>query len=295
MHVLTKIFIVLVSLLAVLLVPLVVVYSHNENSYKAKYQEAESSALVAREALKVAQLSAGAETSRLQAIIDQMRAASTKLQTDKTAAEVSVRQLESELTRTTTTQSAITGDIAIIKSLLEASQELTNSLVKEVRDLRFTAVALEREKVQLDEHLRDVSSQLEAAEQARRALAEELARLKDEHTKAMTDLGKAIARGYKPDEDVRIGALAPDKTLTAKVIRVERSSGQVLAEIDAGSRDGVKVDWSMTIGTAGNFIANLRIINVDINRSTGIVSLEDPKKGRTVQVGQSAHAVAGQD
>src|SRR5688572_12349172 len=37
-HVVTKIFIVLVSLLAVLLVPLVVVYAHNEDSYKAKYE-----------------------------------------------------------------------------------------------------------------------------------------------------------------------------------------------------------------------------------------------------------------
>ena len=35
MHVLTKVFIVLVSLLAVMLVPLVVVYAYNENSFKA--------------------------------------------------------------------------------------------------------------------------------------------------------------------------------------------------------------------------------------------------------------------
>ena len=42
MHILTKVFIVLVSMLAVLLVPLVVVYAHNEDSYKAKYEEAET-------------------------------------------------------------------------------------------------------------------------------------------------------------------------------------------------------------------------------------------------------------
>ena len=44
MHILTKIFVVLVSLLAVLLVPLVVVYAYNEDSYKAKHDAAVATA-----------------------------------------------------------------------------------------------------------------------------------------------------------------------------------------------------------------------------------------------------------
>jgi len=138
-----------------------------------------------------------------------------------------------------------------------------------------------------------VTSQLEVAEQARRALAEELARLKDEHSKTLTQLGQAIAKGFGTKDEVRVG-VRPDRTLTATIIRVERNSGQVLAEIDAGSRDGVQKDWVMTIGNRGDFIANLRIVNVDINRATGIVSLENKERGM-VQVGFTAHAVAGQN
>ena len=48
MHILTKIFVVLVTLLAVLMVPLVVVYAYNENSYEAKYQSAMAQAAAAR-------------------------------------------------------------------------------------------------------------------------------------------------------------------------------------------------------------------------------------------------------
>jgi hypothetical protein len=95
------------------------------------------------------------------------------------------------------------------------------------------------------------------------------------------------------DSNTRLGIM-PDKSLTATVVRVDRNAGQVLAEIDAGSRDGVKEGWSMTIGNGGTFIANLRIINVDINRSTGIVTLEDPKTRGPVQVGYKASATAGQ-
>ena len=52
MHVLTKIFIVLVSLLAVLIVPLVVVYAHNEDSFKAKYEAAAALAAAANQNLE---------------------------------------------------------------------------------------------------------------------------------------------------------------------------------------------------------------------------------------------------
>jgi hypothetical protein len=65
-HVLTKLFIVLVSLLAVMMVPLVVVYAVNENSYKSKFQQAESNAYAKGEALKAAEARAGAEQSRLE-------------------------------------------------------------------------------------------------------------------------------------------------------------------------------------------------------------------------------------
>jgi len=298
-HVLTKIFIVLVSLLAVLLVPLVVVYAYNENNYKAKFQEAEVKAAAAQDLVRTTEARAGSEQAKGNLENETLKREVQKLQTDKAGVDASVRELQSELAATRNTNAGIASNIQMINTALQANQELTNSLVNEVRELRNNAVAIERQKVELDNALSDVRNQLEVAEQARRALAEELARLKDDHNKTMADLNKAVAMGFNPKDDVRATAIrdrgiAPDKTLTAHVIRVERSSGQVLVEIDAGARDGVKKDWSMSIANGGDFIANLRITNVDINRSTGIVTLEKPQERGSVQVGNTAHAMAGQ-
>ncbi len=293
MHVLTKIFIVLVSLLAVLLVPLMVVYATNENSYKARYQEAEAQKAAALEQVKISVATSGSKITEKDTQIDLLRNANSELMSAKSAADATISQLQSQLAAASATQQTITGNIAMIQKTIEAGQQLTESLIGEIRTLRTNTVAIEKQKVELDEALRDVTSQLEVAEQARRALAEELARLKDEHAKTMTQLGEAIAKGYGTKGDVRV-SIMPDKTLTATIIRVERNSGQVLAEIDAGSRDGVKEGWSMTIGNGGDFVANLRIINVDINRATGVVSLESKDRGM-VQVGFKAHAIAGQN
>lgn len=297
MHVLTKIFIVLVSLLAVLLVPLVVVYAHNENSYKARFSDAELRTATAQEALKAAEARSGAEQSRLQAQIDELRAQNGTLQSDKASSDVAARAMQSELTTARATFGAITANIEKITLSLEANHQLTDSLVSEIRELRSNAVAIERQKVELDEALREVTSQLEVAEQARRALAEELARVKEEHTKALAKIAQYVA--VHGDVDVRAGALrdrgiTPDKTLTATIIRVDRSAGQVMAEIDAGSRDGVKEGWNMNISHGGTYIGNLRIINVDINRATGIVTQENAQTRGTVQVGHNASTIAGQ-
>ncbi len=300
MHVLTKIFIVLVSLLAVMLVPLVVVYAHNENSFKNRLVAAEDKAASAALALSSAEARAASKEAGLQTQIGDYVSQIGALQQNQAAAAATIRQLESQVATSNAATADINSHIQTIASTVAAGQQLTEQLVGELRDLRATAVTLERQKVELDEALRDVTTQLDVAEQARRALAEELQRVKEEHASTLTDLGKAIAMGFDPRSDARAGALgnregiSPDKSLSATVIRVDRNNNQVLAEIDAGEKDGVKKDWVLAIGDGGKFIANLRIINVDVNRATGVVTLEDAKARGTVQLGMKAVANPGE-
>jgi hypothetical protein len=67
-----------------------------------------------------------------------------------------------------------------------------------------------------------------------------------------------------------------------------------LAEINAGSRDGLKAGWVLTIGDGGTFIGNLRVTEVDVNRAVGVVELEDASNRGEVRVGQRAVARAGE-
>ena len=63
-----------------------------------------------------------------------------------------------------------------------------------------------------------------------------------------------------------------------------------MAEIDAGEKDGVKKDWIMAIADGSKFIANIRIVNVDVNRATGVILLEDAKSRGAVTTGMQAIA-----
>ncbi|HWB18813.1 MAG TPA: hypothetical protein VG711_00815, partial [Phycisphaerales bacterium] len=74
---------------------------------------------------------------------------------------------------------------------------------------------------------------------------------------------------------------------TCNVTGVERAKDHVWVQIDAGSRDGVQKDWILTIGNGGRFVGNLRIVKVDVDQSTGELSLEEPNN--PVQIGYRAY------
>ena len=68
----------------------------------------------------------------------------------------------------------------------------------------------------------------------------------------------------------------------------------MLVEINAGARDGVQEGWIMTVGQDGTFLGRLQVVQVDINRSIGKVTLEDATHGLVVP-GSSVYAVKGRN
>lgn len=294
MHVLTKIFVVLVSLLAVFIVPLVVVYAYNENSYKALYQQADAQAQIARDTAAAATARHGAVELRLNAEIEELRRANSDLARARNEALVENRQLESRLVAAESMKAETQAELAKLASGVQTGAALTTNLVEELQKARRDVLVAERQRVELDEALRDVSSQLEVADAARRALQEELQRVNEAQARTMARVSEYVARfGELGDAPVAASIIA-DRSLTTNIIGVRRSADQVLAEIGAGSRDGVQVGWTMTIGRGSQFLGNLRIISVDVNRATGVVTHEHESRGR-VDIGDVVQSFAGMD
>ena len=85
-----------------------------------------------------------------------------------------------------------------------------------------------------------------------------------------------------------------DRNLSATVIAVRRSADGTLAEVNAGSRDGIADGWVLSITDGSRFIGNLRIIETDVNRATGVIELEDAQARGEVKPGMSAIARKGE-
>ena len=282
MHVLTKIFIVLVSLLAVLLVPLVVVYAHNENSFKEQYQQERAAAATANRLLQQEQTAYSSALASKNIELQVLSQSSDELKRDVGRLEGEIADLQRDVVLKEKLWASVDSRLAVLASSGKAGQELNESLINELKTLRQDALQDAKRVVQLDEGLRDVQSQLEVAVAARRAMHEELQQLREELAQAVN-----TARVFEEKYGRLEGGPPPPAVhdLDATVVNVRRGPDQTLAEINAGTRDGVEEGWNMMVARGGIFLANLRIIAVDINRATGVIELEDTSNRGEVQPG----------
>jgi peptidoglycan hydrolase CwlO-like protein len=295
-HILTKIFVVLVALLTVAIVPLVAVNATNEQSFQKKYKEAQTAKAAAESTLETERLAWNSQTTKLQADLQAMQAQVADLQKQVDARSAAVRKAEQDLAGTKAAQASVAASLETLSQTGKATSELADSLVSELRSLRSSAMEAEKRLVELQEAFDKSQSELEVADAARRSLQEENRRLSDEKDRAVATIAEYVASVG----ELRAGAVSDagrvvaTKNIAATIINVRRGDGAPLAEINAGSRDGVKPGWVLAIGDGSTFVGNLRITQVDVNRSVGVIELEDAGARGEVRVGQRAVARAGE-
>ncbi len=299
MHILTKIFVVLVALLTVAIVPLVAVNATNESSFQKKFKDAQTAQKAAEATLESERLAWNAQTQKLEADLGAAKQDVANLRKEVDARAAAVRKAEQDLAGTKAAQASVAASLETLSQTGKANTELTDALVSELRTLRTRAMESEKRLVEMQEAYDKSQSELEVADAARRALQEENKRLGDEKDRAVATVAEYVA-SVGELKQARTGAVGDGtrvvatKNLAATIINVRRGDGAALAEINAGSRDGVKAGWVLAIGDGSTFVGNLRITEVDVNRSVGVIELEDAGSRGEVKVGQRAVARAGE-
>ena len=297
MHILTKVFVVLVSLLAIALVPLAAVQASNQAVLRQQIKDKDVQVSAARSELDTERaLRAKAENDTALQIKD-LDAEKNRLQSDLAQNGLRVRSLEADISQSKIRLASLEQTIAVTMDVDRAKTELTKTLSEELDKQRTMLTDCERIRIDVEQKLGKTDSDLRVAQEALGDLKEQIASLSSEKVKsdqvvqsftakfgtAETESGSSIA-----------AAVIPDRNISASIVNVRRTDNQVYAEIDAGSRDGVKVGWTMTIGDGARFIGKLKITSVDVNKSVGTVELEDVAARGAVRAGQKVTIRKGQ-
>jgi len=294
-HILTKIFIVLVTLLAVAMVPLVATYTTNENSYKAMYRASNDQQLLAQSRASDAEQALISQQLQMQQDIDAREATIGSLRSSQSSTRASIESMNDQIR---TLKSQLDQSNANLQALSTASQvnsELKERFVKENYELREKLIKGTRQVMEMEDTLEEIQYEADEAERAKRKATEER-RLMETQLIDLSDKYDAFVAKYGELEVVAAveTGVAPNKTLTGTVLQVSRADENVLVEINVGSRDGVQEGWVMTVGDDGTFLGRLLIREVDINRSVGRVTLEDASRGEVV-VGSTVYSVKGRN
>ena len=299
MHILTKILVVVVSLLVAALVPLAAVSSTNQSVFKKQAADAQAAmktrdaeSAVAKDAYNASLAALQAKSASLEA---QLRAAT--MERDKEVQIRADKERESERARL---------EVADLKGQLNAASandtlqtKLIDAMRQDIESARTQDLAAEKARMELQDSLARLQGDLDSESAARRQLQEQLQRVSDEKERALADVQRyaALHGSASPRAGATSDAGLPvvaDRSLSATVIDVKREPDATLAEINAGSRDGVKEGWVMTIADGSNFVGNLRIVQVDVNRAVGVVELEDVEARGEVKSGHRAIARKGE-
>lgn len=304
MHILTKIFIVLTALLTVALVPLVMLNTANEETFKKRWTDAQAVSI--SESLKNSS-AVSLHASELAAAMSMVRV----LETDKNVLQVTTdaaRANELKLSEQSRDQNlnmqTLTNSNGLLAEQVKISETVTAALLKEMSDLRTKLTSAQQDNIRLDEAVATLSSDNETYKQSLRQLQEELKQSRADKDQAQAkvsqmvsmvgDIAPATQPGATRGVTTMVSRTPADRSLSARIIAVRRGADSTLAEINAGSRDGVQPGWTMTIADGGKFIGNLRITTVDVNRSVGVVELEDAQNRGEVKAGLLAMSRKGE-
>jgi chromosome segregation ATPase len=296
-HILTKVFVVLVSLLAIALVPLAAVQASNQSVLRQQIKDKDVQVSAARSELDTERaLRAKAENDTALQIKD-LDAEKNRLQSDLAQNGLRVRSLEADISQSKIRLASLEQTIAVTMDVDRAKTELTKTLSEELDKQRTMLTDCERIRIDVVQKLGKTDSDLRVAQEALGDLKEQIASLSNEKVKSGQVVQSFTAKFGTADADSGSAipaAAIPDRNVAASIVNVRRTDNQVYAEIDAGSRDGVKVGWTMTIGDGSRFIGKLKITSVDVNKSVGTVELEDVAARGAVRAGQKVTVRKGQ-
>ncbi len=283
MHILTKIFVVLVALLAVATVPFVIVQGANEATFRTQSNENKDAAEAARTDLNAARTAAARVEADLQAQVAQAEANRANIEADlaTTAMELSQAAQDAERLRAQIAQLEATG--AVLAETERAQHAMIEALHGEIGSLRDRAVGAEQQLVEIQTALDVKSSDFEAAISAQMVLQEELERQRMESEKALASALAGAASASPEDEPVGV---EPNKDVEARITQLFRTAaGKTIVQIDQGSRAGVAVGWVMGISEGNTYVGDLLIKSVNANDAVGEF-VGQPTDGNSVEVGQ---------
>jgi len=294
-HILTKIFIVLVTLLAVAIVPLVATFVVNEDTYKVRWENSKAALFVTNTRATDAEKALVSERALLQQELDARSATIAGLTTELSSTKTALDTLHADRGQLQASLAQRDANMQSLTSASDVNSRIKERFVDENYELRNRVLQVVRSLQEIEDKLEESRQDFEVAEAAKRKAQEDRRRFEIELASIQEMVDAYIARfGELETVAVASSGIAPDRTLTATVLAVSRNDNEVLAEINVGSRDGVKEGWIMAVGDGSSFFGRLQIAEVDINRSIGRISLESSDRG-LVAPGSKVFATKGRN
>jgi myosin heavy subunit len=270
---LTKVFVVLVTVLSVVLVALIVPFVANTQHYKSQVATAETQKSQADAAarLAMAELEAARAQESEQLILlktknQELTSRITTLGAELATARSAERELGNENARLQATNERLSA---------AASQygSITESLQKELTDRREQMVAQQTRLIQLTDRNTDLEGQLDSLTRQVRRLREGMQQIQERSSELEGMLSRVpdeVKRTISASTDSGTAQpFMPESPIRGQVTRVEQLADETWVQVNVGKNDGVAPNMKFWVHRNGQFLGTLIITKVDQGDAAG--------------------------
>jgi len=267
LSILTKVFIVLQTVFALVLAPLVIVFVGQQDNYKKDVEKAN----LAKVAAQVQVTKAGKDISALTESFNKLAAdnnnqtASLKREVDDRDAKISGLEREKD----SFALKASEADIALKQTIssVDALKSLLTSRDKEVSEIRPRLVDLTQKAEDVNRKNGELLIEVEQAKKAIRTLQEALVASQQRGpATGINQAGQQVTQAAAPT------IVAPN-VVNGRVNQVQELNGKVYLTMSLGGRDGVQNGTKFVISRGSNFVADAVVERVAPDQSVAVVTL----------------------
>ncbi|MCC7192453.1 MAG: hypothetical protein IT444_06675 [Phycisphaeraceae bacterium] len=274
MSVLTKVFVVLVTVLSILLVALFVPFVAKTENYKEQVRLAKTEAEGARQTAAQRQTEINTMQNKQTEAYVQLQSAKALVDQQVLALNDRLAQSEKEGLEAKADLVKREADLTQLSAAAKLSTQLQEAMEAELRDRRTAMVSQQTRMIELQDRIEEITSQLQAAERQRKRDAERLVDLETqlaETTKRLAQGGSAVAANTA-------GPTAPatfesSVTINGSVTKVDKVEGDSFAQINVGSAGGVEENMRFLVHRGDVYLGTLVITAVDTNAASGRMTL----------------------
>ena len=288
MNVLTKVFVVLMTILSVVLVSLVVPFVANTENYKDQVKAAESRANAAEATAAVAQQRADASRSELVSQFDDAKKVEAALRGSNDSLKGELATTRGDLERTRADLVRTQADIANLTSANDQFAKIQVDLQKELAMRREETTKQAKQIIELEGANNDQSSATATLRRQVRLAQENLVKTQEELTEANRVLSlfppDVLSQYTKPSASASADTgVVANPPINAQVSDVKQAGEVSLVQLNVGSSGGVKDRMVFQVHRDGNYVGTVIVMTVDEQASVARVKLL--KTGGAIKAG----------
>lgn len=278
MHSVTKFLMAFAAVLSIFLSAMVIAYAANTDRILQDYGNEQAATKAAQAALSAGGAQWTSDRAALMGELDKVKSLSQQKDTQLAELELERATLRNERAEAQRARDSFKARVDEFAEIIKTNQTMIDRYSQEVSELRRNELAFRTQKLETEERLTNLLSQVEVLTANNRALAEQMFDIQQKQLAGGASNANAgtVGSGHESAVQIRgqVDSVQPDK-----------ASGKTLVQLNVGSNTGVTNGMIFRVVRGNEFIANVVVLRTDLAFSVAEVQIlmKDIQVGDSVQ------------